>query len=331
MLQAPSRRGPRAPDTPSGKPPPVRWFAEPGAGRWCNRAVRLVVLVTIGATAWLVAAAARDSSAAERPLCSPTPVRYVSAKHPTLGEVPWALAHPHAAGAVAYLPSYPRMLRDARVNRSDGLVMWATGATTVWNLPGSASEATAVVARRIDGRGYFRLRLSARASGLASTPRFPSPGCWRLTVRRGTSRASVVARVVARPERLGCNATPIADGSLAATRPRTAGIAGGWTWRTDDGGALLYTHGLGPGGLRAKVPWWIRRGWGAPLELTGIRLDGKGLFRQEFWQAGDPSSRPPGYRAVFPAIIDVPRPGCWLLRLRTARLAGVLVVRAIDR
>jgi hypothetical protein len=93
----------------------------------------------------------------------------------------------------------------------------------------------------------------------------------------------------------------------------------------------MYTHGVGPGGLNAKVPWWIRRKWGPSLRLTGIRLGGGGVFRQEFRAAGAPSGRPTGYQAVFPSIVDVPSAGCWLFRLRTARLAGVLVVRAIDR
>ena len=31
-------------------------------------------------------------------------------------------------------------------------------------------------------------------------------------------------------------------------RPRQAGIAAGWSWRTEDGRALMYTHGLSPDG-----------------------------------------------------------------------------------
>jgi hypothetical protein len=33
---------------------------------------------------------------------------------------------------------------------------------------------------------------------------------------------------------------------------------------------------------------------------------------------------------VYPSTVDVPAPGCWLFRLRTGRLAGAIVVRAID-
>lgn len=198
------------------------------------------------------------------------------------------VARPAAAGVVAFVPSYPRTLRDGRVNRSDGLVLWKMGGRIVWHVRG-VSDAS-VVAQRLDGRESFRLPLSARADGLVSTPRFPAAGCWRLTFRAGTTEASAVARIIANPRNLACDATPIGEASLAIARPRSAGIA----WRTSDDRALTYTHGVGPGALNAKVPWWVRRRWGASLELTGTRLDGAGRFEQAFSAAGDPSSRPPG-------------------------------------
>ena len=72
-----------------------------------------------------------------------------------------------------------------------------------------------------------------------------------------------------------------------------------------------------------KVLWSVRRNWGPSLELVGTRLDGDGSFRQEFPMAISPAG-------VFPSTVDVPEAGCWLFRLRTGRLAGVLVVRAVD-
>jgi hypothetical protein len=75
--------------------------------------------------------------------------------------------------------------------------------------------------------------------------------------------------------------------------------------------------------MNMKIPWWVRRQWGPSIELTGTRLDADGSFRQEFGMALSP-------QGVFPSTVDVPAPGCWLFRLRTARLAGVLVVRAVD-
>jgi len=77
-----------------------------------------------------------------------------------------------------------------------------------------------------------------------------------------------------------------------------------------------------------KVPWWVSRNWGNSLALTGTRLDASGSFKQEFVAAygyDDPQGQ-----MVYPSIVDIPNAGCWLLRLRTARLAAVLVVQAID-
>jgi len=273
------------------------------------------------ATATVVAAvvvwAGLDASATpSRSSCTATVVRYQAAKHPTLHDAPWVLARPTGRGVLGFVVSYPETLRDGRVNRSDGLVLWRAGERIVWSGPTSART---LVGRRLDGRGSFRVRLAPSEDGLVSEPRFPAAGCWRLSVG---GEGTVVARVVARPASLGCDASPLTEqGALA--RPRSSGIRGGWgPWRTPEGGALLYTHGHGAG-LNMKVPWWVDRNWGGSLNLTGRRLDAAGSFTQEFPMAGSPVG-------VFPSIVDVPAPGCWLLRLRTGRLAGVLVVRAVD-
>jgi hypothetical protein len=254
--------------------------------------------------------------------CPATTVRYQSAKHLTLGELPWVLGEPQTSAVLAFLPIYPQALRDRRVNRRDGLVLWSSGSRIIWVGPGSSVPQ--VEARRLDGKGRFRLKLAAISEGFVSTPRFPTTGCWRFTARAEGNVASVVARVVHPPKRLGCDVTPLSDNGKAFVRPRSAGIYGGWTWRTSNGGALIYTHGIGPGDLHAKVPWWVKRQWGRSIELVGIRLDGSGSFSQVFWMALSPEG-------VFPSIVDVPSPGCWLFRLRTGVLAGTLVVRAIDR
>jgi hypothetical protein len=89
----------------------------------------------------------------------------------------------------------------------------------------------------------------------------------------------------------------------------------------------LTTHGH-DGDRNMKVPWWIHRNWGSTLALSGTRLDGKGSFRQEFIGATEHDGAQD--EMVFPSIVDVPAAGCWLFRLSSARLAGVLVVRAIN-
>jgi hypothetical protein len=241
-------------------------------------------------------------------------VRFERAKHPRLWNTPWVLAQPSTAGVVGFLPSYLGSLRDGRVNHPDGLVLWKSGGRIFWNVGGT------MTARRVDGHGSFVVRLRRTSVGFATDPRFSSSGCWRLTAGGG----SVVARVVPEPKTLACEPTRLSESGKAFVRPRSSGIYGGWTWRTAANGALMYTHGVGPGDLNAKVPWWVRRNWGPSLELVGTRLDAAGSFKQEFPMAVSP-------RGVFPSIVDVPAPGCWLFRLRTGRLAGVLVVRAVDR
>ena len=239
-------------------------------------------------------------------------VRYQPTKHSSLGETPWVQARPQRFGVLGFLPTYVNSLRDERVNSSDGLVLWQTGSRIVWNKPGT------LVGRRLNRRQTFQI-----ATGAEAEPTFPSLGCWRLVLRSGSGTASVVARVIARPSSPGCGATRLESGSAFA-RPRASGIEGGWPWQLS-GPASLTTHGH-DGDHNMKVPWWVDRNWGGALELAGIRLDAQGSFKQQFTIAGGV----PGDRAVFPSIVDVPAPGCWLFRLRTGRLAGVLVVRAVD-
>lgn len=276
------------------------------------RLASVSVLVAAAAIAWAGVEAAATPSRAS---CAANTLRYQAAKHPTLHDVPWVLARPARRGVLVFVVSYPQALRDGRVNRSDGLVLWKTGARIVWV---GTSSATTLVGHRLDGAGSFRLPLVRSRDGLVSEPRFPSSGCWRLRL----GDATVVARVVPTPATVRCDATPLRNEGAFA-RPLSSGIRGGWgPWRTPEGGALLYTHGHGAG-LNMKVPWWVEGSSGRSLELSGTRLDAKGSFTQEFPMASSPAG-------VFPSIVDVPAAGCWLLRLRTGRLAGVLIVRAVD-
>lgn len=253
--------------------------------------------------------------------CPASYVRYEWAKHPTLGDKPWVLALPQAPAVVAFLPDYPQTLRYGSINRSDRLVLWTRGARIVWNVSGAVS------ARRLDGRGSFSVASAPTGDGMRSDLRFPSGGCWRLTLRAPAVKVSIVARVIPQPKKLGCGATKLEERNAYA-RPRSSGIRGEWGgWATPEGGALLFTHGHA-GDMNMKVPWWVMRNWGRTLELTGTRLDGAGHFRQHFPSA--PVHDGPKDQMVYPSIVDVPAPGCWLFRLRTARLAGVLVVRAVD-
>jgi hypothetical protein len=242
--------------------------------------------------------------------CAATGVRYQAPPFNTLlTETPWVRAKPVAAGVFGSLAGYSGTLRDPQVNGSDGLVLLRSGAQVFWSRGGT------FIARRLDGRGAFRTPLVMTSHGGLTSLRFPSTGCWRLTVGGG----SLVAKVVARPRKPSCGATILEDGQAFA-RPRSSGIRGGWPWQSS-GPAQLTTHGH-DGDRNMKVPWWVANGGGS-LELVGTRLDAVGAFRQLFQIAGSPDG-------VYPSIVDVPAAGCWLLRLRTAQLAGVLVVRAVN-
>jgi hypothetical protein len=246
--------------------------------------------------------------------CAATVVHYGPSKFPGLSDSPWVVGQPVSAGLLGAVVSYPRSLRDPRVNRSDGLVLWRLGGQIAWNQPGKLRV------RRLDGRGSFDVPLEG---GGGSQLRFPTAGCWRLTLWNisgfGSKIASVVARVIEVPKKLGCGATVLENG-WAKARPRSSGIKGGWPWITA-GPAQLTTHGH-DGDKNMKVPWWIDRG-GPSLELVGTQLDAVGSFRQTFLEATSP-------KGVYPSIVDIPAAGCWLLRLRTGKLAGVLIVRAVN-
>jgi hypothetical protein len=152
----------------------------------------------------LLAAAALAAPSAST--CPATTVNYQPAKNPGFGDAPWVLARPAALGVLASLPNYPRSLRDARVNRSDGLVLWTRAAGIAWNVPGT------VTARRLGSSpGRFVVQ---------SELRFPTPGCWQLTHRVGSTAVSLVARVVTRPKALGCAATLLERGSAYAAPGR---------------------------------------------------------------------------------------------------------------
>jgi hypothetical protein len=280
------------------------------------RAVLALATILLAGAAGGVAVSGHASSTG----CAATTVRYGPSKHPTLNDLPWVLAKPQAKAVIGWLVSYPRTLRDQRVNESDGLVLWQTGEKVVW---GFQSGRATLVARRLDGPGSLRIPLTKTSAGLVSAPRFPSIGCWRLSL----GGATVVVKVVQRPSEVGCAATAAAEG-LTLARPRSSGLAGGFPAQTDDGRLMFYTHGVSPSGMNMKVPWWSRNGHGL-LRLTGIRLDVTGRFEQQFQEAGT-SQFAPGYHAVFPSIVDVPAAGCWLLRLRLGLHAGIYVVRAID-
>jgi len=66
---------------------------------------------------------------------------------------------------------------------------------------------------------------------------------------------------------------------------------------------------------------------GEELVVAGRRLDADGSFTQRFGAisyAGQDGAAP-----WYASGIDVPRPGCWRLRVRTAGLSVSVIVRAV--
>ena len=102
-------------------------------------------------------------------------------------------------------------------------------------------------------------------------------------------RRLVVKAVDEAPEGT-CDATPVPADAWLRVTPARSGISGNWSWRTPEGGALLYTGGKTPSGGNTKV-LWRGRPLGGTLVLTGSRLDGAASFRQDVQGSGRADGR----------------------------------------
>jgi hypothetical protein len=95
--------------------------------------------------------------------------------------------------------------------------------------------------------------------------------------------------------------------------------------------AMIFLNGEALAGTTTKILWAFtapsaRDLGGSELLVEGHRLDGPGTLSQTFAaisyanQDGAPS---------YASIIDVPKPGCWELKLSTADLRATVVFRAV--
>ena len=149
--------------------------------------------------------------------------------------------------------------------------------STVWG----GSRLT-VTGRRLDGPGTFsqRFRAAAHPSGFyPSGLRIPAAGCWQLTLRTAGWRYQVVVGAVEPAPQQTCEPTPVPDSGLVRLVPARSRITAAWSWRTEDGGALLYASERTPDGGNTKVLWRAARS-GGQLALRGTELGGSGTFRQ---------------------------------------------------
>jgi hypothetical protein len=236
-----------------------------------------------------------------------------------------------------------RTLMDARVNGSDGLVLYTHGRTLdgatklLWVVRRGYGPTLSIRAVRLDAPGTFTQRFAHRGGLFPSIIDLPEGGCWSLTLRTGKVRARVVLKAVDAPAEPFCEATPVfrhtlhprfGDVTWMPTTPRSNGIAAVLFVSTIPGAerALIYAGGLAPEGWATKFLWWSPRPGGG-LTLDGWRLDGTGTFRQSFTSALGVS--PPVQGIVFPSIVEIPTAGCWAVRVSTGGRSGLAVFNAV--
>jgi hypothetical protein len=256
--------------------------------------------------------------------CAATPVHWEWNK--LAPGFPWITVGPTRSRLQGALLGYG-YLGDGRVNQSEGVVLPAGRAVKIaWYSEKWGGGFLRVVGKRLDGPGSFRQRFGATigAGWYPSGIIVPAAGCWQLTLRTdGWTRRIVVQAIDPAPEGT-CDATPVPANNWLKVVPSRSGIFGAWSWKTPEGGALLYSGGRTPSGGNTKV-LWRGRPRGGTLVVTGSRLDAQGAFRQEFKGAGGQ----PGY---WPSIVVVPEPGCWLLTVRVvgqSGAAGIVVTRVV--
>jgi len=109
-------------------------------------------------------------------------------------------------------------------------------------------------------------------------------------------------------------------GPFVAATPASAGINGGLDVPGVEG-AAIYAGGRWPDGQNTKV-LWRTAGIESGLRISAIRLDGRERFAQTLAPVAV-------QRGLYPSIVNVPVPGCWLLTLRGGGRGGVIVLRAL--
>ena len=117
-------------------------------------------------------------------------------------------------------------------------------------------------------------------------------------------------------------------------RYRLRGLLWYWpeSWRKQQvQRARIYVGGKAPQGWTTKILWAFlgepaKTRAGGELVVRGRRLDGRGSFTQRFGPIGyEGQNGAPSYAS----IIDVPKPGCWRLTLKTGRVRVSVVFRAV--
>jgi hypothetical protein len=288
-------------------------------------ALMLTLLALAGVTSGIAAGREPGQSSS----CNATLVRYEWNKR--AGGAPWIAVGPTRSRLEGWLYSYEAYLADARVNRSERLVVRAgTEEKIGWFSRKWGGSPLRVSGRRLGGDGSFAQTFRAVAQGAGWYPsglKVPQPGCWQLTLRTKGWTRQIVVEAIEPPAKGRCDATPVPESGQVVLTPRRSGLLAAWAWRTPESGALLYVGGRTPEGGNTRVLWRRTRDASSPsgeLTLRGTQLDGPGTFRQTF-----PEAVPLGH---WPSIPVVPNAGCWLFTVRIVGqpgAAGILVVHVV--
>jgi hypothetical protein len=261
--------------------------------------------------------------------CPATTVHY----GPTPVGTPWVTAGAVTGHVFAY---GGRTLMDARVNGSDGLVLYTRGRTPdgatkiLWVVRRRYGATLTLRATRLDGAGTFTQRYKHRGGQFPSIVDIPEPGCWRLSLRTGKVRATFALQAVDAPAEPVCEPTPVfshephprfGNVKWMPTMPRSSAIDAVLFVSTVQGAdrALVYAGG-------AKFLWWTPHP-GPEVTLAGERLDRPGSFRQSFFGAA--SDSPPVTGIIFPSSLDIPSSGCWAVRVTIGGRTGLAVFEAV--
>jgi len=298
------------------------------------------------------AGSARSSDGAA---CAASRVHYERNREAGSGltELPWIAGGRGPTRIVGYLFYYgTSVLGDSRFNRSPSVAIPVGGtipgetspaasAKILWITQGKASRRLLILGRRLDGQGTYRHTEEAASSGsFPSIVELPSAGCWRLTLKTGRVAATAVFQAVGLPAQPACEATPVhkdpnprlGTARWIALTPSSAGLYAIGSVSIDSEGteASIYPGSFYPGGAGTKIMWVPTRleRIGTSLVIIGKRLDRSGSFRQVERVAY--GQTPPLVGPLFPSIVNIPSPGCWMLTLRTGRAAGISVFRALE-
>ena len=249
---------------------------------------------------------------------------------------PWVAAGRGATRLVGRLYSpYSETLGDKVVREADGLVLYAGRQYKIAWLPrrwSGTAEFLTIEGTRTDGPGVFggRYRRAISPRFYPSDVTVPAAGCWRITLRTGSLRWTLQVLAIEPPGGLRCDPTAVGSGAnpvdpgvtgqWVAAQPASTGINGGLFIPGVDG-AAIYAGGHWPDGANTKILWRTAGILGG-LRISAMRLDGTETFQQTLASIATPWG-------IYPSIVSVPVPGCWLLTLRGAGRGGVIVLRAL--